>query len=126
MTALVGILIPLPIFVAGSFFRLTSSYTVHSLTQQAINKWESGKSSPDPEMIKNLADFFECSADYLVGRTRLPATLAAHATDPTPQDLEELLRSSNVQFEGAPLDETDKEEVLEFLHYAWNKLRAKK
>lgn len=39
-----------------------------SITQQAINKWESGKSSPDPEMITSLAIFFDISTDYLLGR----------------------------------------------------------
>lgn len=52
---------------------------IFSITQQAVNKWESGKSSPDPEMIRNLTDFFGCTADYLIGRTDDP-------TPPTTED----------------------------------------
>ena len=94
-----------------------------SLTQQAINKWESGKSSPDPEMIKNLADFFECSADHLVGRTQLPATANPFSAAPASlspkeerdiaKDLEKILSNleSNeaLAFNGEPLDDTTKE-----------------
>ena len=37
------------------------------VTQQAIAKWESGLSFPDPEMIVRLAGFFEVTSDYLLG-----------------------------------------------------------
>lgn len=46
--------------------------------------------------------------------------------EPTAKELEELLRSSNVQFNGAPLDEIDKEELIEFIRFAWKQLRKKK
>lgn len=36
--------------------------------QGAINKWESGKTEPDFEKLVMLADYFEVSIDYLVGR----------------------------------------------------------
>jgi len=37
------------------------------VTQQAIAKWESGLSFPDPETIASLAGLFEVSSDYLLG-----------------------------------------------------------
>ena len=37
------------------------------LSQQAIGKWETGYSTPDPEMIAFLARLFHVSADYLLG-----------------------------------------------------------
>jgi len=33
-----------------------------------ISKWERGKFVPDIDSIIALADYFECSIDYLVGR----------------------------------------------------------
>lgn len=39
-----------------------------NITQQAVGKWETGKSTPDPEMIVKLANLFNVSADYLLGR----------------------------------------------------------
>ena len=34
-----------------------------------ISNWERGKSFPNIEELKNLADYFNVSADYLLGRT---------------------------------------------------------
>lgn len=35
---------------------------------KAVNFWESGKVEPSAKYICALADVFECSADYLLGR----------------------------------------------------------
>ena len=37
------------------------------VTQQAVGKWEMGRSTPDPATIARIADFFGASADYLLG-----------------------------------------------------------
>lgn len=39
------------------------------VSQQAIAKWESAKSLPEPGMISHLAALFSVSADYLLGVT---------------------------------------------------------
>ncbi len=65
------------------------------VSQQTIGSWETGRTSPDLLMLVNLADFFDVTTDYLLGRTKNrkllepaqpPATPAL-----TPQD-QELLR----------------------------------
>lgn len=38
------------------------------MTQANYQKWESGKSSPSGETLIKLADYFDVSIDYLVGR----------------------------------------------------------
>ena len=38
------------------------------ITQQAVGKWETGRSQPDPEMLRRLADFYSVSADFLLGQ----------------------------------------------------------
>ncbi len=38
------------------------------VTQQAVGKWETGRSSPDPTTLMQLAEFFEVSTDSLLGR----------------------------------------------------------
>ena len=35
----------------------------------AVTKWETGKANPDFEKQQFLADFFDVSVDYLLGRT---------------------------------------------------------
>ena len=39
-----------------------------NLTQQAIGKWEKGLAEPDSKALAALADFFNVSVDYLLGR----------------------------------------------------------
>lgn len=37
--------------------------------QNTISNWEKGNREPDYENLKKLAYFFDCSVDYLLGRT---------------------------------------------------------
>ena len=37
------------------------------LTQQAVAKWEAGRSFPEPPVLTKLAEWFGVSADYLLG-----------------------------------------------------------
>lgn len=39
-----------------------------STTQTTIGKYERGELEPSIDMLQKLANFFECSIDYLVGR----------------------------------------------------------
>lgn len=38
------------------------------VSAKAVNFWESGAVEPSAKSVCALADFFECSADYLLGR----------------------------------------------------------
>lgn len=40
------------------------------ISRQSMNCYETGKYSPDTETIIKIADFLECSTDYLLGRTK--------------------------------------------------------
>lgn len=40
-----------------------------SVSKSTIAMWETDKREPDSEMLVNLADYFNCSIDYLLGRT---------------------------------------------------------
>lgn len=39
-----------------------------------LSRYESGDRRPDPEMIKQIADYFDVSTDYLLGRNNNPST----------------------------------------------------
>lgn len=43
------------------------------ITQQAVSKWESGGSFPDPTQLVNVANLLGVSADYLYGLSDLPS-----------------------------------------------------
>lgn len=42
---------------------------VVGLTQQTINKYENGNAEPNIRTLIALADYFETSVEYLIGRT---------------------------------------------------------
>lgn len=37
------------------------------VTQQAVGKWETGRSTPDPQTLARVAAYFKVSTDYLLG-----------------------------------------------------------
>ncbi len=37
--------------------------------QKQVSKWERGQIEPNLDMLRKLADYFEVSVDYLIGRT---------------------------------------------------------
>ncbi|MGF0469893.1 MULTISPECIES: helix-turn-helix domain-containing protein [Lysinibacillus] len=52
-----------------------------NVTHVSISGYESGNRSPDTDTLQRLADYFEVSTDYLLGRTNIPAL--------TPQEKDE-------------------------------------
>ena len=52
------------------------------VTQQAVGKWETGRSTPDPDTLARLADYFAVSVDYLLGCEARP--VAARGEYPIP------------------------------------------
>lgn len=42
-----------------------------NLSQQTISLYEAGKREPDYETLEKIADFFNVSTDYLLGRTNI-------------------------------------------------------
>lgn len=51
-----------------------------NVTHVSISGYESGNRSPDTDTLQRLADFFEVSTDYLLGRTDSP-TLTSQEKD---------------------------------------------
>lgn len=45
------------------------------LSQSNINTWERGRSMPLPDGLIALADCFDCSVDYLLGREKEDGTI---------------------------------------------------
>ena len=47
------------------------------VTQQAVGKWETGRSTPDPQTVARLAEILETPADVLLGLRQEPGSTAA-------------------------------------------------
>ncbi len=49
--------------------------------KSAIALYETGKRSPDPDVLGKLSDFFGVSVDYLLGRSDVPQVASTGDTD---------------------------------------------
>ena len=71
------------------------------VAQQTIGSWETGRTSPDTEMLKKLADYFEVSIDYLLGKTNFRnhiETIALHRVGDPKDDLPQEALDKNEEF----------------------------
>lgn len=50
----------------------TQMATYLGITQSAYAMYESGDRTPPADMLNKLADYFDVSVDYLLGRTEIP------------------------------------------------------
>ena len=97
------------------------------ISQQAIAKWESNRSSPNPEMINKLADYFGVSVDYLLGREEIKKSPEGdtdyhpHLTEKDERDISKRLNAvladlgssgETLMFDGEPLELDDETRKL--------------
>ena len=52
----------------GSLSQVALAEKIDS-NQKQVSKWERNQIEPNIDMLKRLADYFEVSVDYLIGRT---------------------------------------------------------
>lgn len=72
-----------------------------------ISDWKSGRAAPGIEVLPKIADYLDCSVDYLLGRTVNPQSHKAQATN-TVNGSYNAVGSANsvtVTSTAAPLDE---------------------
>lgn len=74
------------------------------VSQQTVAAWESGRVTPSADTLNKLADYFDVSADYLLGRSS--------TRKPESHDLEDVM-----SFDGQPLNENDRKLLKEI---AWS------
>lgn len=102
------------------------------ISQQAIAKWESDKSSPNPETVRKIAEYFNVSTDYLLevdseNKKAPPQSDGAFEPELTEKDeldisrrldamLSDLDKSdSALMFDGEPLDDESRALLIESL-----------
>lgn len=74
---------------------------------QSYAQWEKGLRKPSAENLQKLADFFNVSTDYLLGKTDIP--------EPESNiDLNSAIDKS-VAYEGTPITDNDREAFKDFL-----------
>lgn len=90
------------------------------MSQQTIAKWENNQSTPNPEMIVKIADFFDVSTDYLLGRINedipINKTPRQKTKNFSHNRLQELIKNKSSSLEEiAELLHTNKYEIAMYL-----------
>lgn len=102
------------------------------ISQQAIAKWESDKSSPNPETVRKIAEYFNVSTDYLLevdsenkkAPPQSDGTFEPELTDKDELDISRRLDAmlsdldksdSALMFDGEPLDDESRALLIESL-----------
>lgn len=79
------------------------------VSRSTISMWEIDASEPDTETVRRIADFFDVSTDYLLGRT----------DDPNPQPLviPDELKDVRVAFHKGDTEDLTQDEVDKIAEY---------
>ncbi len=98
------------------------------VTQQAYAKWETGKATPNPDALSELAKIFGVTSDYLLGNSNEPTFTRKDEQD-IKQTLDKILNDmdskSSMMFDGEEIEMDD--ESKEFLRSSIeNSLRVAK
>lgn len=81
--------------------------TFLNISQPAYQQFESGKKKMNLETMEKLADFFNVSTDYLLGKTDIP-DLDLEVNIDTAID-------NSVAYDGTPITDNDREIIKDFL-----------
>lgn len=90
-----------------------------NMSQQGIAKWETGSTSPNPEMLRKIADYFNVSVDYLLGNTDIKKDPSEDEDKITFDDFTWAMNE-----EAHELTEEEKEKLLELARF-FNENRKK-
>lgn len=81
--------------------------TFLNISQPAYQQFESGKKKMNLETMEKLADFFNVSTDYLLGKTDIPDL-------DLEIDIDNAIDNS-VAYDGTPITDNDREIIKDFL-----------
>lgn len=86
------------------------------VNNSTLSGYESGYREPDGETLSRLADFYEVTTDYLLGRSdnyRLSGNTETLIKDiDLGLSIEEIMEKYNLKFEGDPLIKEDVEKII--------------
>ncbi len=68
---------------------------IMNVSQGTYNNWENANTQPSIEQLITLANFFEVSVDYLIGRTDDAGTVIQNSAQKTQQEVLRLFNSTD-------------------------------
>lgn len=86
------------------------------IPHNALTEWKKGKAKPSAEALSKIADYFDVSVDYLLGRTDVPNIVVP-----------KLIESLPLAFNGGmdDLSQDDIDSINEYVEFIRNKKKDK-
>lgn len=81
------------------------------VSQELISRYELGYSFPQPNMLIRLADYFNCSIDYLLGRTNITTPIKTLVVDKNNIEYSKLIEKYDI------LSNKSKQQLMEYIDY---------
>lgn len=80
------------------------------ISSGAITRWKNG-GIPNSNKLELIADYFDCSTDYLLGKTDIKKEPTAQNKQPVSEELQKLINASS------SLSDEEATKVLEFVEF---------
>lgn len=98
------------------------SHTYLGVLEKGIDPRSGKQIKPSTDTLERLAKAYNYPYEKLL---KAAGYLNNDDNKPTDAELEDFLRNSNVKFNGAPLDDEDKEDIIGFLKMVWKRKKQK-
>ena len=98
------------------------SHTYLGVLEKGIDPRSGKQIKPSTDTLERLAKAYKYPYEKLL---KAAGYLNNDDNKPTDAELEDFLRNSNVKFNGAPLDDEDKEDIIGFLKMVWKRKKQK-
>ncbi len=85
-----------------------------NISTSAYGFYEQDKRTPTPDVLSKLADYFNVSVDYLLGKTNTKNSSSKDSTPPKREqkDHDTFMEDAKALFMNGELDEDDKEKIF--------------
>ncbi|WP_202078864.1 helix-turn-helix domain-containing protein [Caldalkalibacillus salinus] len=67
------------------------------ISRQAYSHYETGRNEPDGTALLKIAEIFDCSVDYLLGRINTPWPIVNHIPEELEDFIEEFINAPNAK-----------------------------
>ena len=85
-------------------------------SQNTVSQWENGTRKPSDDIIQEIADYFEVSVDYLLGRQEQLPELNSKDKREIQEILDDteqqLLSQDGLMFDGSPATDEDVQKII--------------
>lgn len=93
------------------------------VSNTVLSRYESGDRKPDYDILQTIADYFEVSTDYLLGRTNAPEPSTKTPDDET--EFQAFINDPDLQVWYKELPKSDEEELRK-LRTIWEMIKNEK